>query len=233
MEQKLKHLEFIQGVINRLATNSFQMKGWSVVLVAAILVLLVRENRLAVAYIALHPRLLGPRRLLPMARTPLPRPLRPRAQLGGRPDRLFHERRTVQNRLPPPLAWRYSVKDPRVLLRGIDRNCRLGGPGKGSLDRVGGHGVEIRRASTFGSKRRKERNGTPASMGRGSQDRVSQPERKPRQKLPTRCISWLGSGWPRRRSPCGQIHQVAAQQAVCGRRCGPASTEAIPSQRAK
>ena len=31
MQQKLKHLEFIQGVINRLATNSFQMKGWSVV----------------------------------------------------------------------------------------------------------------------------------------------------------------------------------------------------------
>ena len=27
MDQKLKHLEFIQGVINRLATNSFQMKG--------------------------------------------------------------------------------------------------------------------------------------------------------------------------------------------------------------
>ena len=34
MQQKLKHLEFIQGVINRLATNSFLMKGWSVVLVA-------------------------------------------------------------------------------------------------------------------------------------------------------------------------------------------------------
>ena len=55
MEQKLKHLEFIQGVINRLATNSFQMKGWSVVLVAAILVLLARESRLEAAYIALAP----------------------------------------------------------------------------------------------------------------------------------------------------------------------------------
>ena len=55
MQQKLKHLEFIQGVINRLATNSFQMKGWSVVLVAAILVLLARENKLAAAYIALAP----------------------------------------------------------------------------------------------------------------------------------------------------------------------------------
>ena len=55
MEQKLKHLEFIQDVINRLATNSFQMKGWSVVLVAAILVLLARESRLDAAFIALVP----------------------------------------------------------------------------------------------------------------------------------------------------------------------------------
>ena len=55
MEAKLKHLEFIQAVINRLATNSFQMKGWSVVLVAAILVLLARESRLDAAFIALAP----------------------------------------------------------------------------------------------------------------------------------------------------------------------------------
>ena len=55
MQQKLKHLEFIQGIINRLATNSFQMKGWSVVLVAAILVLLARESRLDAAFIALAP----------------------------------------------------------------------------------------------------------------------------------------------------------------------------------
>ena len=55
MEAKLKHLEFIQGVINRLAANSFQMKGWSVVLVAAILVLLAREGRLDAAFVALVP----------------------------------------------------------------------------------------------------------------------------------------------------------------------------------
>ena len=58
MNSKLKHLEFIQGVINRLATNSFQMKGWTVVLVAAILVLLARENRLDATYIALAPILI-------------------------------------------------------------------------------------------------------------------------------------------------------------------------------
>ena len=55
MDNKIKHLELIQGVINRLATNSFQMKGWSVVLVAAILVLLAREHRLDAAFIALLP----------------------------------------------------------------------------------------------------------------------------------------------------------------------------------
>ena len=55
MKNKLKHLEFIQGVINRLATNSFQMKGWSVVLVAATLILLARDGRLDAAPIALGP----------------------------------------------------------------------------------------------------------------------------------------------------------------------------------
>ena len=55
MEAKLKHLEFIQGVINRLATDSFRMKGWAVVLVSALFVLLVREGRLDVVPVALVP----------------------------------------------------------------------------------------------------------------------------------------------------------------------------------
>ena len=46
MEAKLKHLEFIQGVVNRLASASFQMKGWSVVLVSALLVLGARIGSL-------------------------------------------------------------------------------------------------------------------------------------------------------------------------------------------
>ena len=45
MDAKLKHLEFIQGVVNRLASASFQMKGWSVVLVSALLVLLAGSSR--------------------------------------------------------------------------------------------------------------------------------------------------------------------------------------------
>ena len=55
MESKLKHLELIQGVVNRLATDSFRVKGWIVVLVTALFVLLAIEDRLHVAYIALAP----------------------------------------------------------------------------------------------------------------------------------------------------------------------------------
>ena len=39
MGEKTKHLEFIQGVVNRLSTNSFLLKGWSVVLVSALFAL--------------------------------------------------------------------------------------------------------------------------------------------------------------------------------------------------
>ena len=39
MDDKQKHLEFIQGVINRLAGNSFLLKGWTVTLVSALFVL--------------------------------------------------------------------------------------------------------------------------------------------------------------------------------------------------
>ena len=39
MEKKHKHLEFIQGIIERMARNSFALKGWAVTLVAGIFVL--------------------------------------------------------------------------------------------------------------------------------------------------------------------------------------------------
>ncbi|MCL6563664.1 MAG: hypothetical protein K6U87_11700 [Firmicutes bacterium] len=39
MEDKRLHLEFIQGVINRMARNSFLLKGWAVTLVSALLAL--------------------------------------------------------------------------------------------------------------------------------------------------------------------------------------------------
>lgn len=55
MERQLKHLEFVQGVVSRLAANSFRIKGWSVVLVSALFVLAAREGRIAFSFIALVP----------------------------------------------------------------------------------------------------------------------------------------------------------------------------------
>lgn len=55
MEKKLKHLEFIQGVINRLASASFRMKGWSVVLVSALLVLSARASSFDPGLVSLVP----------------------------------------------------------------------------------------------------------------------------------------------------------------------------------
>ncbi|MGC8651185.1 MAG: hypothetical protein ACP5RX_01035 [Minisyncoccia bacterium] len=39
MENKIKHLEFIQTIINRMASNSFIIKGWAITLVAALFAL--------------------------------------------------------------------------------------------------------------------------------------------------------------------------------------------------
>ena len=54
-DRKIKHLEFIQGVINRLASDSFRIKGWSVVLVSALFVLLAREGCTEFVVVALVP----------------------------------------------------------------------------------------------------------------------------------------------------------------------------------
>lgn len=35
--EEIKHLEFIQNVITRMNTNSFQIKGWSIVIASALL----------------------------------------------------------------------------------------------------------------------------------------------------------------------------------------------------
>lgn len=43
-ENKVKHLEMIQGVINRMASNSFMLKGWAVTLVAGIMALAAKDT---------------------------------------------------------------------------------------------------------------------------------------------------------------------------------------------
>lgn len=55
MDRKLTHLEFIQGTINRLSTNSFLLKGWSVVLVAALFALSAKDATIQFVYLAYFP----------------------------------------------------------------------------------------------------------------------------------------------------------------------------------
>lgn len=43
MEEKFKHLEMIQGIVNRMASNSFYLKGWTVTLVAGIFALSAKD----------------------------------------------------------------------------------------------------------------------------------------------------------------------------------------------
>ena len=56
-ERRLKHLELIQGIITRLSTNAFLLKGWSVVLVSALFALSAADRRMELAAIAFLPAL--------------------------------------------------------------------------------------------------------------------------------------------------------------------------------
>ena len=55
MDKKLKHLELIQGVINRMAHCSFLLKGWSVILVSGLFALAAKEANPLFVYIAYLP----------------------------------------------------------------------------------------------------------------------------------------------------------------------------------
>lgn len=52
MDNKQKHLEFLQGTINRMANNLFLLKGWTVTLIAALFVLSAKDSSRAYALIA-------------------------------------------------------------------------------------------------------------------------------------------------------------------------------------
>lgn len=56
-EEKMAHLGFIQGVINRMGNNSFLIKGWSITLMAAIFALSAKDSNVNFAYIAFFPLL--------------------------------------------------------------------------------------------------------------------------------------------------------------------------------
>lgn len=58
MERKLKHLEFIQTAVNRMARNSFVIKGWTLLLVAAFLAFIARIGDANLMLIAAVPVIL-------------------------------------------------------------------------------------------------------------------------------------------------------------------------------
>src|SRR5579875_1039356 len=53
MEAKLKHLDFIQAAINRMANNSFLFKGWAVTIAAGLSASAAFDARVALLVIAI------------------------------------------------------------------------------------------------------------------------------------------------------------------------------------
>ena len=51
MENKLKHLEFIQNVINRMANTSFLLKGWSITIIAGLFAFGATEGSIEVLWL--------------------------------------------------------------------------------------------------------------------------------------------------------------------------------------
>jgi hypothetical protein len=57
MEAKLEHLKMIQGVIARMASNSFLLRGWTVTLVAALFAFAAKDAERSLVIIAWIPLL--------------------------------------------------------------------------------------------------------------------------------------------------------------------------------
>ena len=57
MENKQKHLELIQNVINRLANSSIFLKGWTVIFVAAVLGFATKDSEPMYVWLAAIPTL--------------------------------------------------------------------------------------------------------------------------------------------------------------------------------
>lgn len=54
-ENKIKHLEFIQQTINRMAGNLFFLRGWAITLIAALFALFVKETNHAYIFVVYFP----------------------------------------------------------------------------------------------------------------------------------------------------------------------------------
>ena len=55
MENKRKHLEFIQGAINRMAGNLFFLRGWTITLVAALFAFFVKDANTDFIFVVYFP----------------------------------------------------------------------------------------------------------------------------------------------------------------------------------
>jgi len=56
--EKIKHLEFIQNVITRMNANSFQIKGWSIVIASALLAIYASTKDNYFFLVAMFPTLI-------------------------------------------------------------------------------------------------------------------------------------------------------------------------------
>ena len=56
-EETIKHLEFIQNIITRMNTNSFQIKGWTIAIVSATLALYATTKNNCFILIGIFPSL--------------------------------------------------------------------------------------------------------------------------------------------------------------------------------
>jgi len=54
-DNKQKHLEFIQGAINRMASNLFLLKGWTITLIAGLFALSAKDAKVTYFVIAYFP----------------------------------------------------------------------------------------------------------------------------------------------------------------------------------
>jgi len=55
IEQKIAHLTFIQGIINRMGQNSFLLKGWSTTIITAIFALATQSTNTKLIFVAYFP----------------------------------------------------------------------------------------------------------------------------------------------------------------------------------
>ena len=53
--EQIKHLEFIQGIINRMNSNSFAIKGWAITIISALLALYASSSNVVYIFIAIIP----------------------------------------------------------------------------------------------------------------------------------------------------------------------------------